>query len=172
VATGQAGKTLCSDTNWLRVRKVVERKGISRSSRLQARIRSQACRMRHEFPAHPASRRFDYHGLRSKLKKPLKVALRRGNLPVFALASANPLRQRRAYSTKPCLRPAWTRNDSSANHQIKNHRKGGILFGGGGGNRTRVQRSSTDSSTYLVLSFNLIHLPRTHTLQVNESPFI
>ena len=45
-------------------------------------------------------------------------------------------------------------------------------FGGGGGNRTRVQRSSTDSSTYLVLSFNLIHLSRTHTLQVNESPFV
>ena len=26
-------------------------------------------------------------------------------------------------------------------------------IGGGGGNRTRVQKSSTDSSTYLVLSF-------------------
>jgi len=34
-----------------------------------------------------------------------------GNLPVFALASANPLRQRRACSTKPCLRPASRRFD-------------------------------------------------------------
>ena len=106
-------------------------------------------------------------------KKATKSGFRNvGNLPVFALASANPLRQRRACSTKPCLRPAWTQNDSSVKHQIKNHPKGGLLFGGGGGNRTRVQRSSTDSSTYLVLSFNLIHLSRTHTLQVNESPFI
>jgi hypothetical protein len=32
----------------------------------------------------------------------------------------------------------------------------GILnYGGGGGNRTRVRKSSTDSSTYLVLSFVL-----------------
>lgn len=29
----------------------------------------------------------------------------------------------------------------------------GFIIGGGGGNRTRVQKSSTDSSTYLVLSF-------------------
>ena len=29
----------------------------------------------------------------------------------------------------------------------------GAIIGGGGGNRTRVQKSSTDSSTYLVLSF-------------------
>ena len=33
--------------------------GISRSLRLQAQIRSQACRMRHEFPAHPAWTRND-----------------------------------------------------------------------------------------------------------------
>jgi len=49
--------------------------------------------------------------------------------------------------------PAWPRVDITINPQIKNHRKGGLLFGGGGGNRTRVQKSSTDSSTYLVLSF-------------------
>ncbi len=30
---------------------------------------------------------------------------------------------------------------------------GFLTIGGGGGNRTRVQKSSTDSSTYLVLSF-------------------
>ena len=40
---------------------VVEAAGIGhpgQSLRLQAQSRSQACRMRHEFPAHPASRGF------------------------------------------------------------------------------------------------------------------
>ena len=31
--------------------------------------------------------------------------------------------------------PAWTRVNVIINAQIKNHRKGGLLFGGGGGNR-------------------------------------
>ncbi len=39
-----------------------------------------------------------------------------------------------------------------------------VNFGGGGGNRTRVQKHSTDSSTYLVLPFNLTRPTRTHTL--------
>jgi len=83
---------------------VVEAAGISRSSRLQARIRSQARRMRREFPARPASRCFNSRKRRSKLKSHPKNG--------------------------------WHFN-----------------FGGGGGNRTRVQKHSTDSSTYLVLSF-------------------
>jgi hypothetical protein len=45
-------------------------------------------------------------------------------------------------------------------------------LGGGGGNRTRVQEYSTDSSTYLVLPFNLIRPTRTHTLWQDESPWI
>lgn len=40
-----------------------------------------------------------------------------------------------------------------------------IYSGGVGGNRTRVQKHSTDSSTYLVLPFNLILTTRTHTLR-------
>lgn len=47
---------------------LVETAGISRSSRLKARIRSQARRMRREFPALPASRVFASRKLRSKLK--------------------------------------------------------------------------------------------------------
>jgi hypothetical protein len=49
---------------------------------------------------------------------------------------------------------AWTRLDATGIHQLKNHRKGGLLVGGGGGNRTRVQKPSTGSSTCLVLSFD------------------
>ena len=38
-------------------------------------------------------------------------------------------------------------------------------IGGGGGNRTRVQKYSTDSSTYLVQPFNLTLPTRTHALR-------
>lgn len=48
----------------------------------------------------------------------------------------------------------------------------GWCSGGGGGFRTRVQKSSTDSSTYLALSFDLIRLTRTRTLQSDELPKI
>ena len=44
--------------------------------------------------------------------------------------------------------------------------------GGGGGNRTRVQKHSTDSSTYLALPFDLIRVTRTRTLQPDESPIV
>jgi len=47
-----------------------------------------------------------------------------------------------------------------------------LNLGGVGGNRTRVQEHSTDSSTYLVLPFNLILTTRTHTLRQNELPII
>jgi hypothetical protein len=42
--------------------------------------------------------------------------------------------------------------------------------GGGGGNRTLVRKHSTDSSTYLALSFNLTQLTGTCTLQPSELP--
>lgn len=46
------------------------------------------------------------------------------------------------------------------------------MYGGGGGFRTRVQKSSTDSSTYLALPFDLICRTRTCTLPTDESPEI
>ena len=48
----------------------------------------------------------------------------------------------------------------------------GFSNGGGGGNRTRVQEYSTDSSTYLALPFDLIRTTRTCTLRQDESPFV
>ena len=44
------------------------------------------------------------------------------------------------------------------------------IGGGGGGNRTRVQKYSTDSSTYLALPFDLTQTPRTGTLRLDELP--
>jgi len=41
--------------------------------------------------------------------------------------------------------------------------------GGVGGNRTRVRKSSTTSSTYLVVLFNLTIAPRTNTLCNRDS---
>ncbi len=47
---------------------------------------------------------------------------------------------------------------------------GFLLFGGDGGNRTPVRKSSTDSSTYLAWLFSLIlHAPTDKRLQ-NELP--
>ena len=46
---------------------------------------------------------------------------------------------------------AQTRGSRRKKNQLRE--VGFLTIGGGGGNRTRVQRSSTDSSTYLVLSF-------------------
>jgi len=56
--------------------------------------------------------------------------------------------------------------------KLKSHPQAGWLFnfGGAGGNRTRVQKHSTDSSTYLVLPFDLTLPTRTHTLRQGESP--
>lgn len=44
------------------------------------------------------------------------------------------------------------------------------MVGGGGGNRTRVRKHSTDSSTYLALPFDLIFVTRTRTLHKDELP--
>lgn len=57
-------------------------------------------------------------------------------------------------------------------HQLKNHRSGGFLIGGGGGNRTRVRKSSTDSSTYLAMLFSLTRHPPTGGLMTGESPIV
>jgi hypothetical protein len=46
----------------------------------------------------------------------------------------------------------------------------GHLIGGGGGNRTRVRKSSTDSSTYLAMLFDLTWHPPTGGLMTGESP--
>lgn len=56
----------------------------------------------------------------------------------------------------------------------KNRPVGGFLgcYGGGGGNRTRVRKHSTDSSTYLALPFNLTGTTRTCTLCTSELPII
>ncbi len=45
-----------------------------------------------------------------------------------------------------------------------------ILFGGAGGNRTPVRKSSTDSSTYLALLFNLICTTPTDKRRADERP--
>lgn len=45
----------------------------------------------------------------------------------------------------------------------------GLNTGGAGGNRTRVRKPSTESSTYLVLSFDLTAASRTNTLYDGES---
>jgi hypothetical protein len=54
--------------------------------------------------------------------------------------------------------------------KLKNHRKGGFLIGGGGGNRTRVRKSSTGSSTYLAMLFALTGHPPTGGLMSSELP--
>jgi hypothetical protein len=46
----------------------------------------------------------------------------------------------------------------------------GHFIGGGGGNRTRVRKSSTDSSTYLAMLFDLTWHPPTGGLMTGESP--
>jgi hypothetical protein len=48
----------------------------------------------------------------------------------------------------------------------------GWAIGGGGGNRTRVRKSSTGSSTYLAMLFVLTWHPPTGGLMTGESPII
>ena len=66
--------------------------------------------------------------------------------------------------------PANTAN----NHPPDTNKKGlgvtqALQFGGAGGDRTRVRKSSTWSSTYLVVSFDLTNLSRTNTLHTGDS---
>jgi hypothetical protein len=48
----------------------------------------------------------------------------------------------------------------------------GHSIGGGGGNRTRVRKSSTVSSTYLAMLFNLTWHPSTGRLTTGELPIV
>ena len=48
----------------------------------------------------------------------------------------------------------------------------GFVIGGAGGNRTRVRKPSTDSSTYLVWLFDLIFHPPTDKRLQDELPWI
>ena len=62
---------------------------------------------------------------------------------------------------------------SSQPLQIKKAtRWGGFLIGGGGGNRTRVRKYSTVSSTYLAMLFSLTWRPSTGGLTTGESPIV
>jgi hypothetical protein len=47
-----------------------------------------------------------------------------------------------------------------------------FLIGGGGGNRTRVRKSSTVSSTYLAMLFSLTWRPSTGGLTTGELPIV
>jgi hypothetical protein len=47
-----------------------------------------------------------------------------------------------------------------------------FLNGGDGGNRTRVRKPSTGSSTYLAVLFNLIWQPPTGRLLTDELPYL
>ncbi len=83
--------------------------------------------------------------------------------------------QARCMQLETPVRPASRGLDP---HQINKNKKPPdeagwfCIFGGVGGNRTRVQKHSTDSSTYLVLPFDLILTTRTHTLRQDELPII
>ena len=48
----------------------------------------------------------------------------------------------------------------------------GGINGGGGGNRTRVRKSSTASSTYLAMLFNFTWHPPTGGLMTGELPIV
>lgn len=82
-------------------------------------------------------------------------------------------------SLEPRLSVGWVgrqlltlRMEAKARNEKKTKRQRLVFLysGGVGGNRTRVQKHSTDSSTYLVLPFDLTTLTRTHTLQCSELP--
>ena len=67
------------------------------------------------------------------------------------------------------LSSAESANES---RKLKDHLKGGLLIGGGGGNRTRVRKPSTGSSTYLAMFFNLTWHPSTGELMAGELPIV
>ena len=103
------------------------------------------------------------------------------NRRVLALASARPLRRRGAVRHEtpapPLVRAGEDSIPSVRSEVFKNKAPpacaGGALFlntGGGGGNRTLVRKHSTDSSTYLALSFNLTSTTGMCTLCTSELP--
>ena len=81
----------------------------------------------------------------------------------------NVVRRLTACGSKPLLTPRpvgvmpnYTNNKTTARVVL--------LFGGDGGNRTPVRKSSTDSSTYLALLFNLICTTPTDKRCTDELP--
>ena len=110
-----------------------------RALRLQAQVAAQARRMRLETPEIPRK----------------KCACKRISLCRLA-----------ACGSKPLHRSARVRSRRLLALAKKNRPEDGFLIacGGGGGNRTRVRKHSTDSSTYLALSFNLTGTTRMCTL--------
>jgi len=138
--------------------------------RLQAQSARPARRMRRETPDSPrvrSGREIDLRRQKTKGNGP-DGAMRRES-PGIALASAIRSPGATHASRNPGLapRPCRTRDRSAASKNKRKWPRWGhfLLFGGGGGNRTRVRKHSTDSSTYLVLSFDLTRPPRTHTLR-------
>lgn len=138
--------------NWMAFDILVESAGIGHPGqpwRLHAPCRSWARRMRLETP--------DLHFAACKLFRFVRQITARRCCYLSALIPAS----RRFVS-----------------HQINKNKKPPdeagwfYIFGGVGGNRTRVQKHSTDSSTYLVLPFDLILTTRTHTLRQDELPII
>lgn len=73
---------------------------------------------------------------------------------------------RRAMLKRPCPETAPTLGGTGEKNQPRT--VGFSNSGGAGGNRTPVRKSSTGSSTYLVLSFDLTALARTNTLQDSD----
>jgi hypothetical protein len=105
----------------------------------------------------------------------------RTNRRVLAPAGPRPLRRRvavrRETPAPPLVRAGRGSDSRSRNEVFKNKGPAGCpagpLFlntGGGGGNRTLVRKHSTDSSTYLALSFNLTGTTGMCTLCTSELP--
>ena len=95
--------------------------------------------------------------------------------PGFSLASENRSDSGKHACRNPVFAPASVPDADSIPGASAPIKKATLwvtfcIGGGGGGNRTRVRKPSTDSSTYLVLSFDLTQPTRTHTLRSGESP--
>ncbi len=81
-----------------------------------------------------------------------------------------------ARAVKKCPGTVWDAKSRETKEKARIYRAFGmsrinlkLVFGGAGGNRTRVRKPSTESSTYLVLSFDLTGASRTDTLYNGES---
>ena len=83
--------------------------------------------------------------------------------PVLHFAACKQLRFVRRENARRCISPSTLipADVGSIPHSLRTNRNGylsvaiSICSGGDGGNRTRVQKHSTDSSTYLVGQFDL-----------------
>jgi len=88
------------------------------------------------------------------------------------LSAFGPLRKLRVQAISDCLVEPEAVSHLLPHHKQKYHLKGGIFvgIGGAGGNRTRVRKPSTDSSTYLAWLLSLILHPPTDKRLQNELP--